>query len=149
MALPAVPNRGLEFAEYPIEDGEEWPEGATLTVNADGNLEATADPPAAGTFAGFAAHAVPVEPVDIYGGRAKIFKITPDSTFWMTGDNAPAEADVGDVLGIDYDADGVALVDGAEAGVFQVENIDTLNNRYEVSVVASLRQFYRAPDLIV
>lgn len=140
MALPATPNQNPVLRRYPIKTSETWAEGAILSIDGNGDLldEASADPT---PFLGFAAHAVPFVPVDIYGGEALVYCAGPRSTFWMSASVAPAQAHEGQSYGLVL-ASGIAQVDISETTNVRVrvERADTLRGLLEVSVIAEHRQ---------
>lgn len=140
MPQAAIPNKNTQLRTYVVADAEAWAEGAIISLTAgEISEESGADP---SPFLGFAAHAVPMEPVDVYDGSAMVYCAYPGSTFWMDPSTGSfVVTDEGKKYGLVL-VDGVATVDRTETVNVRVyvERVDLLRNMAEVSIIGGHRQ---------
>lgn len=132
----AFPNKGRRVKEYALAEGAAFLMGAAVVVAAGEADEAGADPAA---IAGFALHDAGAMP---HVDRVLIAKAEDGSTFFMEGDRAPTQADIGESYGLIKDADGIWIVDTTEETVTPafIEDVDLTRGLFEVSIPAEYRQ---------
>ncbi len=135
-ALPAVPHKGRAVGRFAIKTNETLVEGEAVVFDTGQIAACGADP---ATVLGFMAHANDLL-FDPDPGYGLVYLAKAGSTFWLEGDNDPVEGDIGVQYGIAGNGD-VATVDGTETTtkVVTVEDIDLTLLRYEVSIIASVR----------
>jgi hypothetical protein len=131
--IPTIPQENRSIREYDIPPGEVFIDGAPMVLLAGFAMECGADPAA---ILGFSTHPVNVLVPDPF--KVLVAIAHRDSTFWMEGNVAPVQADIGAAYGITRDVDRVWHVDKAKGGAdarVEVVSIDLVRNMYEVKVI--------------